>query len=129
MEESSWIKSAVRFAIVVILLAVVLFGGVYLLKHRNNSSSNHTPNQVSKSNTNEKKSNKKSKNSKQHSESKSNDKNSSTNKTASQSPHKVAPAGISDYWYIPILGAVALGFAGYEYYLSRQALKQVNSTK
>ncbi len=129
MEESNWVKSAARFVVVAIILGVVLFGGIYFLKNRNsNSNSSHKSGQVSKSNTSKTKTNGNSK-SKTSKKSTQNSKTNGNGSASSQSPRKVAPAGVSDYWYIPVLGAAALGFMGYEYYLSKQALRRIDSNR
>ena len=131
MQDSSWRKSAVTFIAVLVVLAIVLFGGLYALKHRHDNSDNKKPSTTT-SKDNSKKTSKNNKKSSQ-SENKKTESNSSSNsspsQTSSQSPGEVAAAGPSDYWYVPILGLAALAFGGYEYYLSRQALKQSLSNR
>jgi hypothetical protein len=135
MQDSSWRRSAVTFVAVVIILAIILFGGLYALKHRHDNSDHKTPGtstskddskKTSKNNKESSKSENKNKNTKSNTNSSS---NSSSNQDSSQSPGEVAAAGPSDYWYVPILGLAALAFGGYEYYLSRQALKRSLSNR
>lgn len=127
MEDSNWIKSAIRFVLVVVVIGAILFGGIYLLKHRDNSTSQNTPSKVSQSGSNK---NKKSSAKQESAKKSSKDSKKSNQKSASESsPQNVAPAGVSDYWYVPILGAAVLGFTGYEYYLSRQSLKRATSNR